>query len=80
MPELHQRFRLDLSDPLAGDAEDRGDGIEGENEVGQFHGDEHEDERILLSKETWTLLENGAVLRRVRQRSGGGQQTLIYIR
>jgi hypothetical protein len=43
--------------------------------------EEHEDGRILLSKETWTLLENGAVLQRVRERSEGGeQQTLIYTR
>jgi hypothetical protein len=43
--------------------------------------EEHEDGRILLSKETWTLLENGAVLQRVRERSEGGEpQTLIYIR
>jgi hypothetical protein len=46
-----------------------------------FAVEEHEDGRILLSKETWTLLENGAVLRRVRERSEGvEQQTLIYIR
>jgi hypothetical protein len=46
-----------------------------------FSVEEHEDGRILLSKETWTLLENGAVLQRVRGPSGGGEkQTLIYTR
>ena len=46
-----------------------------------FAVEEHEDGRILLSKETWTLIENGAVLERVRERSGGGEkQTLIYLR
>jgi hypothetical protein len=46
-----------------------------------FAVEEHEDGRILLSKETWTLLENGAALERVRERSeGGDKQTLIYIR
>jgi hypothetical protein len=46
-----------------------------------FAVEEHEDDRILLSKETWTLIDNGTVLRRVRDRSDGGeQQTLIYIR
>ena len=46
-----------------------------------FAVEEHEDGRILLSTETWTLLENGAVLKRVREPSqGGDQQTLIYIR
>jgi hypothetical protein len=46
-----------------------------------FAVEEHEDGRILLSKETWPLLENGAVLQRVRAPSGGGEkQTLIYTR
>jgi hypothetical protein len=46
-----------------------------------FAVEEHEDGRILLSKETWILLENGAVLQRVRAPSGGGEkQTLIYTR
>jgi hypothetical protein len=46
-----------------------------------FAVEEHEDGRILLSQETWTLLENGAVVQRVRQRSDGGvKQTLIYTR
>jgi hypothetical protein len=46
-----------------------------------FAVEEHEDGHILLSKETWTLIDNGATLRRVRERSEGGeQQTLIYIR
>jgi hypothetical protein len=44
-----------------------------------FAVEEHEDGRILLSKETWTLLENGAVLRRIRERSNDEKkQTLIY--
>jgi len=43
--------------------------------------EEHEDGRILLSKESWTLIDNGTVLQRVRDRSEGRkQQTLIYIR
>jgi hypothetical protein len=46
-----------------------------------FAVEEHEDGRILLSKETWTLLENGGVLQRVRERSDGNEkQTLIYTR
>ena len=46
-----------------------------------FAVEEHEDGRILLSKETWTLIDNGTVLRRVRERSEGGeQQTSVYIR
>jgi hypothetical protein len=46
-----------------------------------FAVEEHEDGRILLSKETWTLLEDGAALQRVRERSGGAEkQTLIYTR
>jgi hypothetical protein len=45
-----------------------------------FAVEEHEDGRILLSKETWTLKENATVLERVRERSDGGEkQTLIYL-
>jgi hypothetical protein len=46
-----------------------------------FSVEEHEDGRIILSKETWTLIENGAMLQRVRERADGGEeQTLIYLR
>jgi hypothetical protein len=46
-----------------------------------FAVEEHEDGRILLSKETWTLIDNGTVLQRVRGLSDGGEkQTLIYTR
>jgi hypothetical protein len=54
-----------------------------------FSVEEHEDGRIILSKETWTLIENGAALQRVRERvntsgdapdDGDGKQTLIYLR
>ena len=50
-----------------------------------FSVEEHEDGRIIQSKETWTLIENGAVLQRVREGvtaspDGTGKQTLIYLR
>ena len=50
-----------------------------------FSVEEHEDGRIILSKEIWTLIENGAALQRVRERenaspAGAGKQTLIYLR
>jgi len=50
-----------------------------------FSIEEHEDGRILLSRETWTLIENGAAIERVRESpeaflSSSGKQTLIYIR
>jgi len=50
-----------------------------------FSVEEHEDGRILLSKETWTMTENGAVLERVREglsapSAGAGRQTLSYLR
>jgi len=45
-----------------------------------FSVEEHEEGRILHSKETWTLVEDGAALQRVRERSDGGEkQTLIYL-
>jgi hypothetical protein len=42
--------------------------------------EEHEDGRILPSKETWSLTDNGAALQRVREMPDGKQQTLVYVR
>lgn len=45
-----------------------------------FSTEEHEDGRILHSKETWTLIENGATLERTRERHDGDEQILIFLR
>ena len=46
-----------------------------------FSVEEHEDGRIILSRETWTLIENGAALERRRDRKEtAGEQTIIYLR
>jgi len=46
-----------------------------------FSIEEHEDGRILRSKETWTLIDDGAALERVREPlDKGAKQILIYIR
>jgi hypothetical protein len=50
-----------------------------------FSIEEHEDGRILRSKEIWTLIENGAALRRDRESLDSSadrtrKQTLIYLR
>jgi hypothetical protein len=45
-----------------------------------FSIEEHEDGRILRSTETWSLLENGSVLRRIRERPDGDKQVLFYRR
>ena len=46
-----------------------------------FSIEEHEDGRIILSKETWTLIDHGAALQRVRERAeDSAKQTLIYRR
>jgi len=49
-----------------------------------FSIEEHEDGRVLLSKETWTLIDNGAALQRDRESlnpaPGTQKQTLIYLR
>jgi hypothetical protein len=45
-----------------------------------FSVEEHEDGRILKSKETWTLVEGGATLERVRELSEGRKDVLIYQR
>jgi hypothetical protein len=42
--------------------------------------EEHEDGRILLSTETWSLIENGATLQRIRELGSGEKQMLIYRR
>jgi hypothetical protein len=41
---------------------------------------EHEDGRILESKETWSLAQNGATLQRIREMPDGKKQTLVYVR
>ena len=43
-----------------------------------FSIEEHEDGRILPSKETWSIIEDGATLERVRERLNGEQQTLFF--
>ena len=48
-----------------------------------FSVEEHEDGRIILSRETWTLVENGVALERCRERSGtpgDGKQRILYLR
>ena len=50
-----------------------------------FSVEEHEDGRIILSTETWTLIEKGAALQRDREllhpsATGAGKQKLIYLR
>ena len=45
-----------------------------------FSIEEHEDGHILLSKEKWSLIENGATLQRIRERPDGDRQTLLYRR
>ena len=50
-----------------------------------FSVEEREDGRIILSKETWTLIEDSSVLERVREvithsPDGAGRQRLLYVR
>jgi len=45
-----------------------------------FSIEEHEDGRILPSKETWSVIENGATLARIRERPNGDKQTLLFRR
>jgi hypothetical protein len=42
--------------------------------------EEHEDGRILLSKETWSVIEDGATLERIREGDDGGKQILFFRR
>lgn len=45
-----------------------------------FSIEEHEDGRILLLKETWSLIEGGATLERIRERPDGEDQILFFFR
>jgi hypothetical protein len=42
--------------------------------------EEHEDSRILQSKETWSVIEDGATLERIRELPNDEKQTLFYRR
>jgi len=42
--------------------------------------EEHEDGRILQSKETWSVIEEGATLERIREHPNGETQTLFFRR
>jgi hypothetical protein len=45
-----------------------------------FSFEEHEKGRILLSTETWSLIENDSALQRSRERPDQGKQVLIFHR
>jgi len=45
-----------------------------------FSIEEHEDGRILLSKETWSVIEDGATLERIREGDDGKKQILFFRR
>jgi hypothetical protein len=45
-----------------------------------FSIEEHEDGRILQSKETWSVIEDGATLERIREHPNGEKQTLFFRR
>jgi hypothetical protein len=45
-----------------------------------FSIEEHEDGRILHSKETWLLIEDGATLEKIREQPNGEKQTLFFHR
>jgi hypothetical protein len=45
-----------------------------------FSIEEHEDGRIFRSKETWSLIENGATFQRTHERADGEKQILFFRR
>ncbi len=45
-----------------------------------FSIEEHEDGRILQSKETWSVIDDGATLERIREHPNGEKQTLFFRR
>ncbi len=42
--------------------------------------EEHEEGRILLSKETWRLVDNGTALQRARECPDGEKQIFVFRR
>ena len=42
--------------------------------------EEHEDGRILHSQETWSVIDDGGTLKRIRERPNGEKQILFYRR
>lgn len=45
-----------------------------------FSIEEHEDARILRSRETWSLVDNGTTIEKIRERSDGQKQFLFFRR
>ena len=45
-----------------------------------FSIEEHEDGRILQSRETWSVIDDGATIERIRERPNGEKQTLFFRR
>jgi hypothetical protein len=45
-----------------------------------FSIEEHEEGRILESRETWSLIDNGATIERIREHSDGEKQILYFRR
>ena len=45
-----------------------------------FSIEEHEDGRVLHSKETWSIIEDGTTIEKVRERLNGEEQTLFFRR
>jgi hypothetical protein len=79
-----QRYTTDgkVSISTGADGDEFHTSIIRENRSLVFSIEEHEDGRVILSRETWTLIENGAALERVREGAQGDseKQTLIYLR
>ena len=45
-----------------------------------FSIEEHEDGKILRSRERWSLIDNGETFERTRERAEGGSEVLIFRR
>jgi hypothetical protein len=82
-----QRYTTDGKESIStgADGDEFHTSIVWKNQTAVFSIEEHEDGRILLSRETWTLLENGTALERVREPLNAspdepGKQTIVYLR
>jgi hypothetical protein len=83
MHEAIQRYSTDgkVSVSTGIDGDEFHTSIVSNNDGLVFNVEEHEDGRIIISRESWTLTDGGATIRRVRDRPASNEkQIFIYLR
>jgi len=76
--EVHNRWKFSVS--TGADGDEFKTSVVWKDSRLVFSIEEHEDGRILQSKETWSVIEDGATLERIREHPNGEKQTLFFRR